>query len=127
MSNSQPAPISGNVINHILYLEIPENNSRHVDKCCTAGLGTAKIWSLCCCTIITLVAKITFVSADVILKVAVITSSLAKITFVVAQIPVKVALITSSVVKIIFVVAEITFKMVVITSCVVTITLSWLR
>ena len=49
MSNSQPAPISGNVIN---YIEIPENNSRHVDKCCTAGLDTAKIWSLCCCTIL---------------------------------------------------------------------------
>ena len=40
MSNSQPVPISGNVINGILYLEIPENNSRHVDKCCTAGLGS---------------------------------------------------------------------------------------
>ena len=52
MSDCQPAPISGNVINQILYLEIPENNSRDVDKCCTAGLGTAKIWSLCCCTII---------------------------------------------------------------------------
>ena len=52
MSNSQPAPISGNVINQILYLEIPENNSRQVDKCCTAGLGTSKIWSLCCCTIV---------------------------------------------------------------------------
>ena len=51
MSNSQPAPISGNVINQILYLEIPENNYRHVDKCCTAGLGTSKFWSLCCCTI----------------------------------------------------------------------------
>ena len=34
------------------YLEIPENNSRHVDKCCTAGLCTSKIWSLCCCTIL---------------------------------------------------------------------------
>ena len=33
-------PISGNVINQILYLETPGNNSRHVDKCCTAGLGT---------------------------------------------------------------------------------------
>ena len=40
MSNSQPAPISGNhVINQILYLEIPENNSTQVDKCCIAGLG----------------------------------------------------------------------------------------
>ena len=28
--NSQPAPISGNVINQILYLEIPENNSRYL-------------------------------------------------------------------------------------------------
>ena len=46
--------------------------------------------------VITLVAKITFVSADIILKVLVITSSLAKITFVVAEIPVKVALITFS-------------------------------
>ena len=50
VSNSQPAPISGNVINQILYLEIPENNPKHVDKCCTEGLGTLKIWSLCCCT-----------------------------------------------------------------------------
>ena len=41
MSNSQPAPISGNVINKILYLETPGNNSRHVDKCCTAGLGNS--------------------------------------------------------------------------------------
>ena len=43
------APISGNVINQIQYLEIPENNFRYVDKCCTAGLGTSKIWSFCCC------------------------------------------------------------------------------
>ena len=49
--NFQPAPISGNVINQILYLEISENNSKHVEKYCTAGLGTSKIWSLCCCTI----------------------------------------------------------------------------
>ena len=41
MSNSQPAPISGNVINQIMYLETPGNNSRHVDKCCTAGLGNS--------------------------------------------------------------------------------------
>ena len=51
VSNSQLAPISGNVINQILYLEIPNSNSRHVDKCCTAGLDTSKIWFLCCCTI----------------------------------------------------------------------------
>ena len=37
--------------------------------------------------VITLVAKITFVSVDIILKMAVITSSLANITFVVAEIP----------------------------------------
>ena len=54
---------------------------------------------------IPLVANITFVSADIIIKVAVITSSLAKITFVVAEITFKIALITSSVVKITFVVA----------------------
>ena len=36
-----PPPISGNVINQILYLETPGNNSRHVDKCCTAGLGNS--------------------------------------------------------------------------------------
>ena len=41
VSNSQPAPISGNVINQILYLDTPGNNSRHVDKCCTAGLGNS--------------------------------------------------------------------------------------
>ena len=51
VSNSQPAPISGDVIKQILYLETPGNNSRHVDKCCTVGLGTSRIWSLCCCTI----------------------------------------------------------------------------
>ena len=45
--------------------------------------------------VIPLVAKITFVSAAIIIKVAVITSSLAKITFVVAEITFKVALITS--------------------------------
>ena len=50
-------PHSGNVINQILYLEIPENNSRHVDKCCTAGLGTSKIWSLCCCTSVLIIEE----------------------------------------------------------------------
>ena len=38
---SKIAPISGHVINQILYLETPGNNSRHVDECCTAGLGNA--------------------------------------------------------------------------------------
>ena len=43
-----------------------------------------------------LVAKMTFVEAEITFKVAVITSSLAKITFVVAEITLKVAVITSS-------------------------------
>ena len=34
-------PISDNVISEILYLENPGNNSRHVDKCFTAGLGSS--------------------------------------------------------------------------------------
>ena len=58
---------------------------------------------------ITLVAKILFVSADIILKVAVITSLLTKITFVVAERIFKVAMITSSVVKTTFL-AEITLN-----------------
>ena len=32
LSNSQTVLISGNVINQILYLEIPESNSRHVEN-----------------------------------------------------------------------------------------------
>ena len=48
--------------------------------------------------------------ADIICKVAVITSSLIKITFVVAEIFLKLAEISSSVVKITSVVAEITFE-----------------
>ena len=48
-------PISGNVINQILYLETPVNNSSHVDKCCTAGLGNslnmALFFGVSCCTI----------------------------------------------------------------------------
>ena len=49
--------------------------------------------------------KITFVVADIIFKVAVITtSSVVKSTFVVAEITFKMVLITSSLVKITFVV-----------------------
>ena len=33
--------IFGNVFNQILYLETLGNNSRHVDKCYTAGLGNS--------------------------------------------------------------------------------------
>ena len=47
-----------------------------------------------------LVAKITFVVAEIIFKVHVITSLLAKIYFVVAEITFRMAVITSSVVKI---------------------------
>ena len=49
MSNSQPAPISGNVINQILDLETHGNNSRHVDKCCTDGLGNSLDMAPCWC------------------------------------------------------------------------------
>ena len=41
--NSQPAPISANVINQMLYLEIPGNTEqyyRHVDNRGATGLGT---------------------------------------------------------------------------------------
>ena len=51
----------------------------------------------------------------------------AKITFVEANITFEVAVITSSVVKITFLVAEITFKVAIITSSVAKITLHWLR
>ena len=37
VSNAQPAPISDNVINQIMYLETPGKNSRHV----VVGLGTS--------------------------------------------------------------------------------------
>ena len=49
-------------------------------------------------------AKITFVMADIIFKVAVITSPVAKITFVVAEIVCKVVAIIYLVIKITFVV-----------------------
>ena len=48
-------------------------------------------------------------------KVSGNTSSMAKITFVVAEITLKVAVIISSVARIIFVAAEITFKVALIT------------
>ena len=51
----------------------------------------------------------------------------AKITFVEANITFKVVVITSSVVKITFLVAEITFKVAIITSSVAKMTLHWLR
>ena len=54
-------------------------------------------------------AKITFVVAEMTLKVSMITSPVAKITFVVAEIFFNVAVITSLVAKITFVVAEIFF------------------
>ena len=38
-------------------------NSRHLDKCCTAGLGTSTIWSLCCST------NSTFKQLDVLPKI----------------------------------------------------------
>ena len=57
-------------------------------------------------------AKITFVAAEITLKVAVIISSVDTIFF----------LLTSSVAKMTFVVAEITFKVAVITSLVAKIT-----
>ena len=48
MANSQPAPVSGNVINQILYPEIHENNSRHVDKNIVPPvLGTITKYWLC--------------------------------------------------------------------------------
>ena len=52
MSISQPAPISDNVINQILYLETPRNNSRRVDKCCTAGLGNSLNMALFWCLLL---------------------------------------------------------------------------
>ena len=53
VSNSQPAPIFGNVINQILYLETPgNNNSIHVDKCCTAGLGNSLNMALFWCLLL---------------------------------------------------------------------------
>ena len=52
MSNSQLAPIPGNVINQILYLETPGNSSRHVDKCCTAGLGNSLNMALFGCLLL---------------------------------------------------------------------------
>ena len=52
MSNSQPAPISGNVINQILHLETHGNNSRHVDKCCIAGLGNSLNMALFWCLLL---------------------------------------------------------------------------
>ena len=54
MSNPQPAPISGNVINQIMYLETPGNNSKHVDRCCIADLGNSlnrAFFGVCFCTI----------------------------------------------------------------------------
>ena len=68
------------------------------------------------------VANITFVVADIIFKVAAITSSVAKIAFVVAEITFKITEITSPVANIIFVVAEITLKVAVVTSAVLKIT-----
>ena len=73
------------------------------------------------CVVASLVAKITFVVAEITLKVVVITFSVVKITFAVAEITFQVVLITSTVAKITFVVAEMTFRMVVSTSSVVTI------
>ena len=69
-----------------------------------------------------LVAKITFVVAEITIKVAMITSSVTKITCVVTEITFKVGLITSSVAKITFVVAEITFIIEMITSSLAKIT-----
>ena len=62
-----------------------------------------------------LIAKITFVVADIIIKEHVITSSVANITYVVAEITLKVVVVTSSVATITIVVDETTFKVAVIT------------
>ena len=56
-----------------------------------------------------IVTKIIFLVAEIMLKLAVATSSVVKISFVVVYIFFKVAVITASVDKITFVVAEITF------------------
>ena len=72
--------------------------------------------------IISSVARITVVVAEITFKVAMIISSVAKITFVIAEITFKVALITSLLAKINFVVAEITYKVSMITSLMAKIT-----
>ena len=69
------------------------------------------------------VAKISFVMADITIKVTVIPPSVAKIRFVVAELTFKVAVITYSMVKIIFVVVWIIVKVAVITSSLANITL----